>query len=270
MDGQVVAAGQHIAQRDTVLHTAGQAPRSINGNIRVIAQNLHAQRDGGVGHARTDGTQPDDAQRLAAQLGTDEGLFALLHVLGNRVAALEGLRPVHGIHQIAAARDQRTDDELGHGVGVGARRVEHDDALVRAVLHGNVVRTGTCAGDGQQAVGQRGIVHIGAAHQNALRCSGLVVDLKLVGGQLGQTHRRNGVQCFDSIHISLLPVPLILRRRGRACPALSLTQRPSHGWLPQCRGPDTPDPCCAAAQCSLRNFSIKSTSLSMPSAGMAL
>ena len=117
MDGQVVAAGQHIAQRDTVLHTAGEAPCGVDRNVGVIAEDLHAQRHGGIGHPGADGTQTNDAQRLAAQLRADKYFFALFHILGDGVAPLEGLRPVDSIDQIAAARHQRADDQLCHGVG---------------------------------------------------------------------------------------------------------------------------------------------------------
>ena len=132
---------------------------------------------------------------FAAQLRADKYFFALLHVLGNRVAPLEGLRPVDSIDQIAAARHQRADDQLCHGVGVGTGGVEHHDTGAGAFLNRDIVRAGTCAGDRQQAVGQRRLMHIGAAHQN-LRRGGLVVNFKLVGRQLGQPNRRDSVQKF--------------------------------------------------------------------------
>ena len=229
MDGQVIAAGQHIAQRDAVLHTARQAPCGINGDIRVVPQYLHAQRHSRIRNARADGSQADHAQRLATQLGTDKLLFALFHILGNGVAPFQRLRPVHGIHHITAACHQRTDDQLCHRVGIGTGRVEHHNALGSAGIHRDVVGSRTCAGDRQKAVGHRHIVHIGAAHQNAVRCAGIVVDLKLVGGQLAQPGRGDGVQRFDGIH--------------KVAPS----------YL-----------------CSLRNFSIKSTSLATPSGGIAL
>ena len=58
--------------------------------------------------------------------------------------------------------------------------------------------------------------------------------------------------------------------RGRICPALSLALQVVNGLPPYCHEPGTPGPYEVAVQCSLRNFSIKSTSLSMPSGGMAL
>ena len=101
---------------------------------------------------------------------------------------------------IAAAGDEGAHHQLGHGVGVGARRVEDHDAGVGAFVDGDVVGAGTRPGDGQQALGQGRVVHVGTAHQDSLGSSGFVVDLKLVGGQLGQTGGRDGVQRFDGIH----------------------------------------------------------------------
>ena len=241
-----------------MLHTAGEAPCGVDRNVGVIAEDLHAQRHGGIGHPGADGTQTDDAQRLAAQLGADKCFFALFHILGDGVAPLEGLRPVDSIDQIAAARHQRADDQLCHSVGVGTGGVEHHDTGAGAFLDRDIVRAGTGAGDRQQAVGQRRLMHIGAAHQNTLRRGGLVVDFKLVGGQLGQPHRRDSVQSFDRVHIYNSLFPLLcfvgaghVRPSALRCKSLTDCFR-------------------AANQCSLRNFSMKSTSLSMPSGGMAL
>ena len=200
MDGQIIALGQHVAQADAVIDAAGQAPRGVDGDVRVVAQHLHAQRHGGVGHPCADGAQTDNAQGFAAQFGADKLLFALFHILGDGGAALEALRPVDGVHHVAAAGNQRAHHQLGHRVGVGARRVKDHDALLGAFVDGNVVGARTRTGDGQQAVGQRHVVHVGAAHQNAVGVVHIVVDLELAGGQLGQTHRRDGVERFDGIH----------------------------------------------------------------------
>ena len=80
MDGDVVAEGQHIIQVDAVVDLTAQVPRSINGDIGVIAVDFHAQLDGAVGDAGTDGAQADDAEGLALDLVAHELLFALLHL----------------------------------------------------------------------------------------------------------------------------------------------------------------------------------------------
>ena len=200
MDGQIIALGQHVAQTDAVFDATGQAPRGIDGDIRVVAQHLHAQSHSGVCHPGTDGAQTDDAQRFAAQFGADKLLLALFYILGDGGAALETLRPVDGIHHVAAAGYQRTHHQFGHSVGVGARRVKDHDALLGAFVDGDVVGARTRTGDGQQGVRQRHVVHVGAAHQNAVGIVYVVVDLELAGRQLGQTHRRNSVERFDGIH----------------------------------------------------------------------
>ena len=205
----------------------------------TLRDRLHAQRHGGVGHPGADGSQTDDTQRLAAQLRTHKLFFALLHILGNGGAALQALRPLHGVHHIAAAGHQSAHRQFGHRIGIGAGRVKDDDALLGAAVNGNVVGSCACAGNGQQAVRQGCLQHIGAAHQNAVGVVHVVVNLELVGGQFGQTDRGNGVERFDRIH---------------RCSSLSYFV-------------------CASAVfqlLALRNFSIKTTSSSMALAGMAL
>ena len=50
VDGDVVAAMQDIVEVGDVLDGGGQAPGGLGGNVRVVAEHVHAQVDGGVGH----------------------------------------------------------------------------------------------------------------------------------------------------------------------------------------------------------------------------
>ena len=177
-----------------------QIPRSIDGDVGVVAVDLHAQLDGTVGDAGADGTQTDDAEGLALDLVSHELLFALLHALCHGGIPGKALRPLGSGRHVAAACDEHSDDQLGHGIGVGAGGVEDHDALLTAPVEGDVVDACTGAGDGQQTVVEGGVQQVGAAHQNALCVVGLVIDLELVGRQLCQPNRRNGVHGFDGIH----------------------------------------------------------------------
>ena len=230
MDGDVVAQGQHVVQVHTVVYLAAQVPGCLNGDVGVVAVHFHAQLDGAVGHAGADGTQTDDAQRLALDLVAHELLLALFHGLGHGRVSGKALAPLGGVGHIAAAGDQHPDHQFSHGVGVGTGGVEHHDALLTAAVQRDVVHPGTGPGDGQQIVVEGGVQQVGAAHQNAVRGIGVHRHVKQVLVQLSQAHRADGVQSFDGIHIL--------------------------------------NPLCYAF--SLRNFSMKSTSLSTPSAGMAL
>ena len=193
MDGEVVAQRQHVVQVHAVVHLAAQIPRGFNGDVGVIAVDLHAQLDGTVGHAGTDGTQTDNAQRLALDLVAHELLFALFHGLCHGRVAGQVLAPLGGSGHIAAACDQHADDQLGHGIGVGTGGVEHHDALLAAAVQRDVVHTGTGAGDGQQIIVEGSVQKVGAAHQNAVRGIGIHRDIELVLGQLCQPYRADGV-----------------------------------------------------------------------------
>ena len=211
MDGDVVAEGQHIIQVDAVTDLTAQVPRGINGDIGVIAVDLHPQLDGAVGDAGTDGPQADDAEGLALDLVAHELLFALLHALCHGGVAGKALSPLGGSSHIAAACDEHTDDQFRHSVGVGTGRVEHHDALLTAPVERNIVDTGTGAGNGQQVVIEGGVQQVGAADKDAVGGVGVHRDVEQVFVQLGQTHRADGVQCFYRIH----RCDLLLER---ACP----------------------------------------------------
>jgi hypothetical protein len=60
------------------------------------------------------------------------------------------------------------DDQLLHGVGVGAGGVEHHDTVFRAAVNGDVVGAGSGPGDGPQGGGELIFVHGGGAHQDAV------------------------------------------------------------------------------------------------------
>ena len=212
---------------------AGQVPGGINGDVGVVAVDLHAQSKGHIGHLDADGAQADHAQPLILQLRADELFFPLFHLFGQgRRAGGTGqvLHPLGGGHQVAAAHHQGAHHQLGHRSAVGTGGIEDHDALLAAPVQGDIVDAGPRPGNGQQVGVQLHLMHIGAAHQNAVRGIGVHRHVKQVLVQLSQAHRADGVQSLDGIHIL--------------------------------------NPLCYAF--SLRNFSMKSTSLSTPSAGIAL
>ena len=201
MDGDVVAQGQHVVQVYAVAYLTAQVPGGVNGDVGVVAVDLHAQLNGAVGHAGADGTQTDDTQRLALDLVAHELLLALFHGLCHGGVAGQALTPLGSNSHIAAAGDQHADHQLGHSVGVGTGGVEHHDALLTAAVQRDVIHAGTGAGDGQKIVVEGGIQHVGAANEDAVRGIGVHSHVKLLVVQLCQTHRADGVQSFDRIHI---------------------------------------------------------------------
>ena len=199
VDGDVVAAMQDIVEVGDVLDGGGQAPGGLGGNVRVVAEHVHAQIDGGVGHQRADGAQTDDAERLAGDLLAGKGLLRLLGVLadGGGVGVLAA--PGGAGQDAAACQQHAAQDELLHGVRVGAGGVEHDDAGFGALVERDVVHACAGAGDGEQAFGQVHVVHGGAAHEHA---GGLrdVVGKLVVGPEQVGSLGGDVVQAVDVAH----------------------------------------------------------------------
>ena len=200
MDGDVVAERQHIVQVDAVVDLTAQIPRSIDGDVGVVAVDLHAQLDGTVGDAGADGTQTDDAEGLALDLVAHELLLALLYALCHGGISGKALRPLGSGGHVAAACDEHSDDQLGHGVGVGAGGVEDHDALLTAPVEGDVVNACTGAGDGQQTVVEGSVQQVSAADEDAVRGVSVHRHVEEVLVQLCQTHRADGVQGFYRKH----------------------------------------------------------------------
>ena len=143
---------------------ARQTPCGVDGDERVAADHLHPQPDGGVGDEAADGAQADDAQRLAEQLGADESAFALFDELFD--ALLERFCPSDAGVDFPGGKQQRGQRQFLDAVGVGARGVEHDDALLAATVKRDVVDARARARDGQQLGAERHLVHRGRADED--------------------------------------------------------------------------------------------------------
>ena len=90
----------------------------------------------------------------------------------------------------ATCQQHAAQDELLHGVRVGAGGVEHDDAGFGALVERDVVHAGAGAGDGEQAFGQVHVVHGGAAHEHAGGLRDVVGKLVVGPEQVGSAWRR--------------------------------------------------------------------------------
>ena len=69
---------EHLAQAVRLLDRGRQAPGRVDGDLRVVADHVHAQLDRGVGDQAADLAQPDHAEGVPGQLVAGEGLLARL------------------------------------------------------------------------------------------------------------------------------------------------------------------------------------------------
>ena len=134
----------------------------LRGDIRIVRLDAHLERARALHHFPADAAQPDDAQRLAAQLAAHELLLFPLAAGGG----LGGLRnaPRHGQHQRQGV--------LRHGNGIASRRVHHQDAGRRGGFQIHVVDAHARAADHPQLgrVVEHRLIHLhGAAHDQRIR-----------------------------------------------------------------------------------------------------
>ena len=91
--------------------------------------------------------------------------------------------PLITADDVTTRQHQTCDYQLLHGIGIGPRSVEDDDALLGAAVERNVVDAGTGTSDGTERRREVHRLHIGGAHQHA----GGVVDLVHEGIALPET-----------------------------------------------------------------------------------
>ena len=179
---------------------AGKLPRRVYGEERVIAVHIHAERHSRVAHENADGAQADDAQLFAGNLRTHVGALALFDELSDlRALVLERFRPGDAVHNFAGAEEERSQHKFLHGVGVGARRVEHHNALLAAFVERNVVHARAGARDGQQPRAEGHLVHGRGAHQDGLRVLH-VRPADVIGAEAGGARLGNFIQALNVVH----------------------------------------------------------------------
>ena len=167
VDGDVVGRLHERREIGGKMHPAVDHPRALDGDEGVVADDVHAEAERVVGDHRADRAQTDDAQRLAAHFLSDELSLALFDELSDILLPLQGLRPVGAFNDLSAAQEEFAQDELFHGIGVGAGRIEDDDALLRTFVDGDVVDARARARHGEEIFAEGIVVHREGAKDDA-------------------------------------------------------------------------------------------------------
>ena len=79
MDRDIIAGSIDIIQVVDMSDLFAQCPCTVNGDHRIIAHNIHAQSNTGVGNADADGAKADHTDGLAHDLSTCKLFFAFFH-----------------------------------------------------------------------------------------------------------------------------------------------------------------------------------------------
>ena len=212
--------GLHIdlVEIHRMLHIAGQPPRGVHREIRIIAADVHAELHGDVRNQRADGAETDHAKRLAHQLRACKSGFALLDQLRDLCALpLQAAHPLDAAEHVSRGHDHGAENQFLDRLGVRAGRVEHNDAAVAAFVERDVVRASAGARNGKQALLKRIFMQIGAAQQQAIGIFNVLAHDTAALGQALNAALGDVVHCFDSVFIHGAP-PQIASNSPQARP----------------------------------------------------
>ena len=146
MDSYVIRFVEERVQGKSVLNMIGEVPCIFYGDVWVISYYLHAEVGGHVRYEHSYRTKSDYAYGLALELRADEPVLSLLdlsHDLGPVV--LEAHGPFDPAYYVSGAQEQSAEHELLNRIGIGARCIEHHDALLGASVYRDVVDSYACS-----------------------------------------------------------------------------------------------------------------------------
>ena len=113
--------------------------------------------------------------RVFPVIVSDELLFALFHLFGD-IVALEGGRPFHALDEVARREHELADDHFFHGVGVGARGVEDDDAEFCVIGVGDIVNARARTAYRNEIFVYFVVVHVCASYEYCVGIMNFIAD----------------------------------------------------------------------------------------------
>ena len=199
----IVGPGQQRRQVFHSRHLAGEAPGGVYRQRGIKTQHLHAHRQCHVGDHRTDGTEANNAQRLALDFTAGKAGFFLFQQLRHGVGVGQGRQRVDigDAGQDTPCCEQHAGHyQFLHRVGIGTRRIEDHNALLAVVGDRYIVDAGTSAGHRQQRPGHFDIVQFLAAQQKRIGVTDVATDLIRLAGKPLQPADRYLVVGSDLVH----------------------------------------------------------------------
>ena len=202
VDRDGIAAGEQVVQAERLFDARRELPRALDGDLRVVAQDFHAEVEGRVRDLDADGAESHNAEGAPRQLIADEFLLALLHRHFERVVVtFERAHVAPGLTDVACGQEQPGEHEFLHGIGVGARRVEDRDATQAELGDGDVVGAGARPGHSQHTRRNLDRVHVGRTNQQRIRPHEFRRDFVAVARQSLEAAQRDVVEGLDFEHL---------------------------------------------------------------------
>ena len=151
VDSEVIAGGHDLFCALEEGDVGVESERVGNGDEGIEADNLHAESVSRVRNENADRAETDNAEGLAHDLGAYELALALFDHLADSVAvALECLSPLDALYDLSGGEEKSRENKLLNGVCVSAGSVENNDALLSALVLGDIVCAGACSRDSEE------------------------------------------------------------------------------------------------------------------------
>ena len=149
MQGDIVGYLVYIVVACSLLNVAGDVPCSVDREIGVMTDNVHAEVTHGVCDHAADSAETDYTELFAGDLTACECALTLLDSLCNALGACERLCPRYTLDDAARSEQQRADGQLLNAVCVSSGSIENNSAVFRAARNRDV--NNTCAGSWDSA-----------------------------------------------------------------------------------------------------------------------
>ena len=161
MQRDKVARFQHLVDGMRFLYLRRQAPGSIHGDLRIVAEYVHTQVDRRIGNQTADPAQADHPERVVRQFHAGKLLLAFFDALRQRlVPAVDRAHECQRRSKVARRDQHARQHQFLHRIGVGAGRIEHGHAALAHRLNRNVVGACSGAADGFHRGGNLHLVQI--------------------------------------------------------------------------------------------------------------
>ncbi len=199
MHGDIIRVRENLLQRDN--RNLGVKRRLGGvGQIRVIADNVHTQRNSRVCNFPANRAQADNAKLFAHDFRACIGRLALFGCGADIGRTRQGLYPVCALHHLTGSQQQAADHQFLDRVGVCARGVEYNNPLVSTAVERNIVDARARARNAFAVFGENGIVQLRRADKDCVIAVRLLGAMVFCGVKTAGANRGNFIKQLNLIH----------------------------------------------------------------------
>ena len=188
MQGDIVGYLVYIVVACSLLNVAGDVPCSVDREIGVMTDNVHAEVTHGVCDHAADSAETDDTECLAFDLSPCELALAFFYGFADFFSAFERLCPLVAFRNVSCSQQHSGQAQFFYCVGVSSRSIEYYDALFCAFVERDIVHACAGSADSEKFVRKLHFMHAVASEDDAVSFLDLFCD-RVVIGKTVETYR---------------------------------------------------------------------------------